>query len=125
MTSYKLLTTTRYDPALERFAWNNEETGEPSPFFLLQYHFDRLLAAAAEHDWHDQRHDYNSFKSIVSAAIIEKHAVYRVRSTGLFRSPQFNGPDSSAFYCQSLVKWMLRRRPCSTASQLIPSAFPC
>jgi hypothetical protein len=87
MDSYKLLTTTRYDPALQNFLWNNEKTGEPSPFFLLQYHFDRLLTAAAEHGWRDQQHDYNSFKATVSAAIIEKHDAYRVCTPDMFQPP--------------------------------------
>ena len=48
--SYQLLTSTRYDPFLATLSWNNDHDG-PSSFFLLPYHFDRLVYAAKIHKW--------------------------------------------------------------------------
>ena len=48
--SYQLLTSTRYDPFLATLSWNNDHDG-PSSFFLLPYHFDRLISAAKIHKW--------------------------------------------------------------------------
>ncbi|KAJ3828441.1 aminotransferase [Lentinula raphanica] len=47
---YALLSSTRYDRSLENFEWNNDIDG-PSSFFLLRYHFDRLLDASNQHGW--------------------------------------------------------------------------
>ena len=48
--SYQLLTSTRYDPFLATLSWNNDHDG-PSSFFLLPFHFDRLISAAKIHKW--------------------------------------------------------------------------
>ena len=48
--SYQLLTSTRYDPFLATLCWNNDHDG-PSSFFLLPFHFDRLISAAKIHKW--------------------------------------------------------------------------
>ncbi|KAE9409098.1 D-aminoacid aminotransferase-like PLP-dependent enzyme [Gymnopus androsaceus JB14] len=47
---YFLLSSTRYDETLLKFSWNDDFDG-PSPFFLLPYHFDRLIGAAEQHGW--------------------------------------------------------------------------
>lgn len=44
--SYALLASTRYDPFLLSCAWNNDIDG-PSPYLLLHYQADRLIASAA------------------------------------------------------------------------------
>ncbi|KAJ7040344.1 aminotransferase class IV-domain-containing protein [Mycena alexandri] len=48
--SFDLLTTTRWDPYLDRLAWNNYDK-QPSRFLLLAFHLDRLQQAAAAHEW--------------------------------------------------------------------------
>lgn len=47
---YFLLSSTRYDETLLKFSWNDDLDGS-SPFFLLPYHFDRLIEAAERHGW--------------------------------------------------------------------------
>ncbi|EFI28684.1 aminodeoxychorismate lyase [Coprinopsis cinerea okayama7 len=76
---YDLLTTTRHDPALTRFAWNNDRDAQPSPFFLLPYHHERLVEAAAKHGWNDITCRYEDFKSAVRAAINDPQMTFRVR----------------------------------------------
>ncbi|KAJ6575393.1 aminotransferase [Mycena capillaripes] len=61
---YELLTSTRCDRYLERLAWNNHD-GQPSRFFLLPYHLDRLRDAAQQHEWPDA-------ESLSYAALHEK-----------------------------------------------------
>ncbi|KAJ3750820.1 aminotransferase [Lentinula detonsa] len=51
---YFLLSSTRYDEILRQFEWNNDTDGS-SPFFLLGYHFDRLLDASEQHGWHETK----------------------------------------------------------------------
>jgi 4-amino-4-deoxychorismate lyase len=51
---YQLVSTVRHDPSCLHFPWNSAaNNGQPSPFMLLPYHFDRLRAAAALHAWQD------------------------------------------------------------------------
>lgn len=51
-TAFHLLSTTRYDDALLGHDYNTAvNSGEPSPFLLLRYHFDRLVTAAERHGW--------------------------------------------------------------------------
>jgi hypothetical protein len=51
-TTYDLLSSTRYDDALLSMGWNSRlNGGHPSALMLLSYHYDRLVAAAAEHGW--------------------------------------------------------------------------
>jgi hypothetical protein len=47
--SYALLASTRYDPFLMSCVWNNDPDG-PSPYLLLHYQADRLIASAALND---------------------------------------------------------------------------
>lgn len=52
LPTYSLLSSTRYDDALLNMGWNTRVNGgQPSPFMLLPYHYDRLMAAAGEHGW--------------------------------------------------------------------------
>ena len=68
--SYQLLTSTRYDPFLATLSWNNDHDG-PSSFFLLPYHFDRLISAAKIHKWDHTTSllSYDLFKSTCLDAI--------------------------------------------------------
>ncbi|KAF9245873.1 aminotransferase [Melanogaster broomeanus] len=49
--SFSLLCSTRFDPLLESFIWNNAPDGTPSPYLLLSYQFDRLLSSASLNQW--------------------------------------------------------------------------
>ncbi|KAI0053385.1 hypothetical protein FA95DRAFT_737893 [Auriscalpium vulgare] len=52
VASFSLISAIRYDPALRALAWNTAaNAGIPSPFMLLRFHHDRLLAAARVHAW--------------------------------------------------------------------------
>lgn len=49
---FQLLSSTRYDPTLGHIQWNTDANqGKTSPYFLLKYHYDRLLDALSEHNW--------------------------------------------------------------------------
>ena len=51
---YQLITSILHDPFCLNLPWNSVlNNGQPSPFLLLPYHFDRLRAAAAIHGWQD------------------------------------------------------------------------
>lgn len=85
---YQLLTTTRYDPFLQTFPWNNDAQG-PSPFFLLPLHLARLLDAADAHNWFFARSmiKYNDLRNKCTDAITDQRVrgstavAFRVRVT--------------------------------------------
>jgi hypothetical protein len=71
---YSLFTTTRYDEGLTKLSWNTDN-GEPSPFLLLQYHFQRLVNATQDHEWPEAQaalREYEHFKS-VCVKTVEDH----------------------------------------------------
>lgn len=72
MESFRLLTSTRFDPFLATLKWNNDQHG-PSSFLLLRYHFDRLLSAVSQHGWqiNDQYLTYRNFISACQNALSE------------------------------------------------------
>jgi hypothetical protein len=50
--SYKLLSSSRWDPYLLSLKWNcTPDNTQPSPFLLLHFHVDRLIDAAEQHGW--------------------------------------------------------------------------
>ncbi|KIJ22002.1 hypothetical protein PAXINDRAFT_64878 [Paxillus involutus ATCC 200175] len=49
--SFSLLCTTRFDPFLEAFDWNNSPGGRPSPYLLLSHQLDRLVSSARLNQW--------------------------------------------------------------------------
>ena len=59
-----LLCTTRFDPSLEAFEWNNAPDGTPSPYLLLSFQLDRLLSAA-----HHPRINYTALRNICDDAV--------------------------------------------------------
>ncbi|KAI0001873.1 aminotransferase [Russula vinacea] len=63
MSSFQLTSAIRYDPLY----------AQPSPFFLLPNHFDRLRAAAALHGWQDTLTSlsWSSFQSTCNCAVQE------------------------------------------------------
>ncbi|KAK0208908.1 aminotransferase [Desarmillaria ectypa] len=83
--NYELLLATRYDPLLERLGWNYDEL-RPSPFLLLRYHHDRLVAAAEQHGWREAVGlSYTALKTAaqeaVSNATDKSSRAYKVRIT--------------------------------------------
>lgn len=51
---YQLVSTVRHDSLCLNLPWNSAaNNGQPSPFMLLPYHFDRLRSAGAIHGWQD------------------------------------------------------------------------
>ncbi|PBL00405.1 D-aminoacid aminotransferase-like PLP-dependent enzyme [Armillaria gallica] len=82
---YELLLATRYDPLLERLGWNYDEL-RPSPFLLLRYHYDRLVAAVEQHGWKEVAGlSYTALKTAaqdaVSNAADNSARAYKVRIT--------------------------------------------
>lgn len=73
MASFALLTCTRWDPFLSNLKWNNDPNNTPSPFLLLHYHLDRLLAAARLHRWETAPNalSYESMRSECLRAVQE------------------------------------------------------
>ncbi|KAG6837318.1 hypothetical protein H0H93_011413 [Arthromyces matolae] len=67
---YELLSSTRFDPFLRNLRWN-DDNDEPSPFLLLRYHFDRLLAATQSHNWDAAKSfsTFDDFKTVCHHAV--------------------------------------------------------
>lgn len=83
MSSFQLTSAIRYDPI-----YSSVNQGQPSPFLLLLYHFDRLKAAAALHGWQDTFTSvpWSLFESTCHRAVQEydgptKGVPLKVRST--------------------------------------------
>ncbi|KAH7886024.1 aminotransferase [Phlebopus sp. FC_14] len=49
--TFSLLCTLRFDRFLETLQWNNDPDGNPSPYLLLMYQFERLVASARLNRW--------------------------------------------------------------------------
>ncbi|KAF8808144.1 hypothetical protein BYT27DRAFT_7139956 [Phlegmacium glaucopus] len=78
---YQLISSTRFDPFLATLGWNNDHD-MPSPFFLLPYHFDRLVSAARTHNWDHATTSYDYLKSACSNAIADQNgssSAFRIR----------------------------------------------
>ena len=56
-----LLCTTRFDPSLEAFKWNNAPDGSPSPYLLLHYQLDRVS--------HSTVFDYDALRHVCDDAV--------------------------------------------------------
>ena len=86
---YQLLTSTRYDPFLATLSWNNDHDG-PCSFFLLPYHFDRLISAAKTHKW-DHTTSILSYEYLKSTCLdaISKEQQHDGSSSTAFRVNQF------------------------------------
>ena len=85
---YQLLTSTRYDPFLATLSWNNDHDG-PCPFFLLPYHFDRLISAAKTHKWDDTT-------STTSASLLSYDYLKSICLDAISKEQQQNGSSSSS-----------------------------
>ncbi|KAF8445680.1 aminotransferase [Boletus edulis BED1] len=65
-----LLCTTRFDPRLEVFEWNNAPDGSPSPYLLLAFQLDRLLSSAHLSRWKvSDSLDYTALRDICDNAV--------------------------------------------------------
>ncbi|KAI0094475.1 aminotransferase [Irpex rosettiformis] len=81
---YSLLSTTRFDHALKDVAWNTRVNGgQPSPYMLLPYHFDRLTAAAGDHGWIASRQRTNYADLVATCDDVVKAARPQYDSTPL------------------------------------------
>jgi hypothetical protein len=49
--SFSLITSLRYDTLLLTRPWNSWPGNPPSSFFLLPYHFERLVGGARDFEW--------------------------------------------------------------------------
>jgi 4-amino-4-deoxychorismate lyase len=73
MSSFSLLCTTRFDPSLEAFEWNNAPDGTPSPYLLLAHQLDRLLSSAHLSHWTVSL-DYKALKNVCDNAVLKVNA---------------------------------------------------
>ncbi|KAG9314138.1 aminotransferase [Chiua virens] len=70
MVSFSLLCTTRFDPFLEKFDWNNAPDGSPSSYLLLNYQLDRFISSAHLNRWAvPDALDYSALKKICDGAV--------------------------------------------------------
>ncbi|KAG8219589.1 putative aminodeoxychorismate lyase [Butyriboletus roseoflavus] len=68
--SFSLLCTTRFDPCLEVFEWNNAPDGTPSPYLLLAYQLDRLVSSTHLSHWTvSDSFDYTALKNVCDEAV--------------------------------------------------------
>lgn len=74
LSSYELISATRFDPFLLSLAWNNDEGG-PSDFLLLQCHLNRLVHAAELHGWDQAKSSltYDKLKSVCRTTVAGYH----------------------------------------------------
>src|SRR6266571_4328061 len=70
LPQYQLLSSTRYDPHLKPYKWNDDQEG-PTEFFLLPFHFERLVSAAHTHGWTkaESALEYSTLKSACIKAV--------------------------------------------------------
>lgn len=54
--NFELFSSLRYDPLLLSSPINTRLNGPPSPFYMLRYHQDRILEAAAHFKWYNIEH---------------------------------------------------------------------
>ena len=70
-SSFSLLCTTRFDPSLEAFGWNNAPDGTPSPYLLLTHQLDRLVSSAHLSHWTvSDSLDYAALKHVCDNAVL-------------------------------------------------------
>ena len=75
MSSFSLLCTTRFDPSLEAFEWNNAPDGTPSPYLLLAHQLDRLLSSAHLSHWTvPDSLDYTALRNVCDNAVLKNGA---------------------------------------------------
>lgn len=68
--SFSLLCTTRFDPCLEAFEWNNAPDGSPSPYLLLAHQLDRLVSSAHLCRWTvSDSLDYKALKNVCDETV--------------------------------------------------------
>ena len=73
--SFSLLCTTRFDPFLETFEWNNAPDGTPSPYLLLAHQLDRLVSSARLSRWTvADSLDYTALKDVCDKAVRKVNA---------------------------------------------------
>lgn len=93
--SFQLISSLRYDPELATAAAETTENAYPfprdSPYYLLSYHYDRLLSAAKSFEWEraietlqrlssDSKHDQlASFSQALDPFIKDKTRAWRLR----------------------------------------------
>lgn len=66
----ELLCTTRFDPVLETFEWNNAPDDTPSPYLLLAHQLDRLIYSARLSQWTvADSLDYTALKDVCDTTV--------------------------------------------------------
>jgi len=84
--TFQIISSLRYDPCLtEAIARNADNYPDPknSPYYLLPYHRDRLIAAAHHFGWKDASNwlsrDLESFESFLDESIPDRSKPWRLR----------------------------------------------
>lgn len=84
--TFQIISSLRYDPCLaEAVAYNADNYPDPknSPYYLLAYHRDRLIAAAHHFGWKDAsnwlQRDLESFESFLDESIPDRSKPWRLR----------------------------------------------
>lgn len=117
-THMSLLCTTRFDPFLETFDWNNAPDGTPSPYLLLAYQFDRLVSSARLSRWTvPDSFDYTALTHICDEAVRKVNGADGRDSLKVIVTP---------VPCQVLTRtWVLDTRHLPTVWEYHCIRFPC
>ncbi|KAJ5334699.1 hypothetical protein N7452_007102 [Penicillium brevicompactum] len=86
MPDFEIISSLRFDPALPEAA-SRYSTCYPdphkTPYYLLRYHHDRLIAAARDFEWKDAlpwlEQDLKSFEQFFDASIPDRSKAWRLR----------------------------------------------
>lgn len=94
---FSLLCTTRFDPCLQAFEWNNAPDGTPSPYLLLTYQLDRLVSSAHLCHWTvSDSLDYTALKNVCDDAVRKANGADGKAPLKVIRT---------AALCQALTQW--------------------
>ena len=115
MTSFSLLCTTRFDPSLEAFEWNNAPDGTPSPYLLLALQLDRLLSSARLSHWTlPDPLDYKALKIVCDNAVLGAASKAPLKVTGTRYSAKHR-PDPAVYQIRVVLP---------PSGNITASAFP-
>ncbi|KAJ5455481.1 Aminotransferaseclass IV [Penicillium sp. IBT 31633x] len=84
--SFEIISSLRYEPGLSNTACHHTSSypdPQNSPYYLLAYHRDRLIAAASHFQWNEAldclRQDLESFEALLNASIPDRSKAWRLR----------------------------------------------
>lgn len=102
--SFSLLCTTRFDPCLKVYEWNNAPDATPSPYLLLAHQLDRLVVSARLCRWTvSDSLDYTTLESVCDEAVRKVNGADGNTSLKVIRSLVLCQPLTRAWYQIRLI----------------------